>query len=43
LLAPAREKKDALVSLDLLQIAEIEVKPLEGQGAETPDRTEKKR
>jgi hypothetical protein len=43
LLAPAPEKKDALVSVDLLQIAEIEVKPLEGQGSETPDRTEEKR
>jgi hypothetical protein len=43
LLARAPEKKDALVSVDLLQIAEIEVKPLEGQGTEIPDHTEEKR
>jgi hypothetical protein len=43
LLAPASEKKDALLSVDLLQISEIEVKPLEGQGTEIPDRAEEKR
>jgi hypothetical protein len=43
LLAAAPEKKDALVSVDLLQISEIEVKPLEGQGTGIPDRAEEKR
>lgn len=43
LLARAPEKKDALVSVDLLQIAEIEVKPLERQGAEISERAEEKR
>ena len=42
LLAPGPEKKDALVSVDLLQIGDIEVKPLEDRRTAIPDRAEEK-
>lgn len=38
LLAPAPKKNDALVSLDQLQIADVELKPLEGSETEVSDR-----
>jgi hypothetical protein len=38
LLTPAQKKNDALVSLDPLQIADLELKPLEGTETEVSDR-----
>ncbi len=43
LLAPALEKKDALVSVDPLQIADIEIKPLESGQTEISNGTGEKR
>ena len=41
--APARDDKDTLLSVKPLQIAELEVAPLESLASEVPDGTEEKR
>jgi hypothetical protein len=41
--APARDDKDSLLSVKPLQIAELEVAPLESLASEVPDGTEEKR